>query len=298
MADFIAFDRVPGVAGVAERLLVLQSTQLGADGGILPLAQQQNDALVTLANGQLQPAIALRPGATERWRIMNGSADTFLNLRLDGHALHQIVADGNPLGETWARDEIFLSPGERAEVLVQAGAAGTYALRSLAWGEGFQAQDEMLVATLTVAGDAVPPAPLPTTLLPFDDLSAAAIDRRRVLTFEEPSQNPFTVAIDGKTFDPNRVDQTVTLGATEEWVIRNTSPDWHPFHIHVNDFQVVAVNGAPVRVRGGQDTVAVPANGEITIRTRFLGFTGKYVYHCHILGHEDAGMMGVVEVVG
>jgi len=102
---------------------------------------------------------------------------------------------------------------------------------------------------------------------------------------------------DGQLGEHDRVDQRVTLGATEEWVLRNTSSDTHPFHIHVNDFQVVSINGEPVDADSWEDTYPIPAFGEIVIRTRFLDFTGKYVYHCHILGHEDLGMMGIVEVV-
>ncbi|MGH2618649.1 MAG: multicopper oxidase domain-containing protein [Thermomicrobiales bacterium] len=87
------------------------------------------------------------------------------------------------------------------------------------------------------------------------------------------------------------------LGALEAWRLRNTSVDWCPFHIHVNDFQVIAVNGEPVDARSWEDTTLIPAFGEIVIRTSFLEFPGKFVYHCHILDHEDRGMMGVVEVV-
>jgi FtsP/CotA-like multicopper oxidase with cupredoxin domain len=95
----------------------------------------------------------------------------------------------------------------------------------------------------------------------------------------------------------NRVDQTVKLGALEEWIVRNTSSHFHPFHIHVNDFQVVAFNGEPVAARGWQDTVVLPPNSETVMRMRFDDFDGKFVYHCHILSHEDFGMMAVVEVV-
>ncbi len=95
----------------------------------------------------------------------------------------------------------------------------------------------------------------------------------------------------------NRVDQTVKLGRLEEWIVRNTSSHFHPFHIHVNDFQVVAFNGEPVAARGWQDTVILPPNSETIIRMRFDDFDGKFVYHCHILSHEDFGMMAVVEVV-
>jgi FtsP/CotA-like multicopper oxidase with cupredoxin domain len=142
----------------------------------------------------------------------------------------------------------------------------------------------------------VTPRPLPTTLIPFEDLRQATVDRTRTITFSE-ELDPFRVLIDGQEFDENRVDQTVRLGALEEWRLRNTSVDWHPFHIHVNDFQVISVNGEPVDAHSWEDTVPIPAHGEIVIRSRFLDFTGKTVYHCHILDHEDRGMMGVVEVV-
>ena len=78
-------------------------------------------------------------------------------------------------------------------------------------------------------------------------------------------------------------------------MIRNASTQWHPFHIHINDYQVVAINGEPVRVRSNEDTTRVPPFGEITMRTRYLDFPGRWVYHCHILLHEDHGMMGTVQ---
>ncbi len=109
--------------------------------------------------------------------------------------------------------------------------------------------------------------------------------------------SPSQFLIDGQMFDPDRIDQTVQLNALEEWVIHNTSEDWHPFHIHVNDFQVVAVNGEPIVSHSFDDTYLVPPYGSITMRTRFLDLKGTFVYHCHILFHEDHGMMGVVAVV-
>jgi suppressor of ftsI len=73
--------------------------------------------------------------------------------------------------------------------------------------------------------------------------------------------------------------------------------DEHPFHIHINDFQVMSVNGQPYEARGLQDTVVLPGHGEVVIRVPFEDFIGKFVYHCHIMFHGDGGMMGVVEVV-
>ena len=152
------------------------------------------------------------------------------------------------------------------------------------------------IATLVSAGPEQELAALPDELFPFEDLRQAKVDRRREVVFSE-TLDPFRLYIDGKTFDHDRVDQTVLLGALEEWRLINTSPDWHPFHIHVNDFQVIEVNGEPVDAYSWEDTTPLPAFGEVVIRSRFLDFPGKFVYHCHILAHEDFGMMSVIEVV-
>ena len=285
---------LPELRDIPDQIMMLQVAQYYSDGTMIEFPDF--DIADVYLNGQYQPVMSIAPGETQRWRILNASSSTFMNLELEGHTLHQIASDGNALNAPWARETILLSPGERADILVQGGEPGTYAFRSAAWGEGFQEQPDLAIATLVSGGEAVPAMPLPTKLLPFEDLRDVEVDRVRELMFSETA-DPFAVYIDGHTFDADRVDQTVQLGATEEWRISNTSEDWHPFHIHVNDFQVISVNGEPIEPRSWEDTTSVPANGEIVIRSRFLDFSGKYVYHCHILDHEDAGMMGIVEVV-
>lgn len=281
------FDDLPGIKDVPERLLCLQGPFFGPNG------------IQYLVNGQVNPTIAIRPGETQRWRLLNASANAFFNLRVDGLELNQIALDGNPLPAVSTVDTLLLGPAERSEVLVQGGLAGEYRIRSLAWGETSQAQPEFPLATVVTAGDPVSPVPLPTTIMPLAepliDLRDAKIDRQRVTTFIEQNEAPY-FSIDGKGFDPNRVDQTVQLGATEEWVVRNATDDWHPFHIHINDFQVMTIDGKS-QPPHYKDTIPVPPRGEVVIRTRFLDFAGKFVYHCHILSHECAGMMAVVEVV-
>jgi FtsP/CotA-like multicopper oxidase with cupredoxin domain len=289
-----ALDELPGIQGLPERLLVLQGTEFDAEGVKLPFPT--DEGVRVFVNGQLQPTLAIAPGETQQWRILNASSYLFLTLILDGHQWHQIASDANPLREVWSRDQILLSPGERIEVLVQGGPPGTYALHTLEWTPEFQQQPPLLIATLVSDGPAATPTPLPTTLLPFEDLREAPIDRRRQVIFTE-TFDPFRTVIDGRVFDPDRVDQTVHLGATEEWRLLNTSSDWHPFHIHVNDFQVIAIEGEPLNAYSWEDTTSIPAFGEIVMRTRLLDFAGKFVYHCHVLSHEDRGMMGVVEVM-
>ena len=106
--------------------------------------------------------------------------------------------------------------------------------------------------------------------------------------------------INGKTFDINRVDELVSSGATEVWEISNTSTMAHPFHAHAIQWQVLDRNLAPAMGLdlGWKDTVLVQPNETVRIIGRFdpIINKGKYMYHCHILEHEDAGMMGVFEV--
>lgn len=276
-------DLIPGIKGLRERLLVLQGPLFGEAG------------IEYLVNGLQNPVISMRPGERQWWRILNANANGYYLLTLSGHTFDLIEVDGNPTVEPLNVDTILLGPGERAGLLVEAAEPGAYQLRSLAWGEGGQQQDEFLVATMVSRGEPAATTPLPTTIVPWLDLATVPIARQRTISFQMNSTDPY-FAIDGQAFDPDRVDQTVALGTTEEWLIRNESDEFHPFHIHVNDFQVMSVNGEPMPLNRN-DTYSLPPRGEIVIRTQFLDFTGKFVYHCHILAHEDFGMLAVVEVV-
>ena len=152
-------DALPGIAGLPERLLVLQATQLYPDGSVTnivdvpPTGPSMQKMYLRLVNGQLNPTMTIRPGETQRWRILNATVNVTYLLQLDGHQLHQIAKDGNTLNETWTRDAINLAPGERVEVLVQAGPAGTYALRTLPFSTGLTTQKDATLATLVVDGD-------------------------------------------------------------------------------------------------------------------------------------------------
>ena len=113
----------------------------------------------------------------------------------------------------------------------------------------------------------------------------------------DDSTDPSKSLINGKAFDHDRVDQTMQLGDVEEWTVTNDSDEWHTFHIHVNDFQLVEMDGKPVEGISPQDNVSISSNSSVKMRTRFTDFAGKFVFHCHVLFHEDHGMMSVVEAV-
>lgn len=153
------------------------------------------------------------------------------------------------------------------------------------------------IATFHVAGDpvimALPVPPQESS----PDLGGALVSARRDFTFEMGMgammrQSAFT--INGRAFDPDRVEVTVNAGSVEEWTFINPGPLDHPIHLHVWPMQLVAedVAGLP-RVR---DVVNVPAFGRVTVLIGFYDFTGRTVFHCHILDHEDNGMMAVVDV--
>ncbi|WP_240619308.1 multicopper oxidase domain-containing protein [Blastococcus sp. TF02-8] len=148
-------------------------------------------------------------------------------------------------------------------------------------------------------------APVPPLRKPRD-LRGAEVTERRRLTFGMGTgmggglgggmgPGGMTFTIDGRPFDPDRVDQAVSLGAVEEWTIANTSPMDHPMHLHVWPMQIVAEGGRQLDDVRWQDVVNIPAGGEVTVRVAFDDFGGRTVYHCHILDHEDNGMMGMSE---
>ncbi len=123
------------------------------------------------------------------------------------------------------------------------------------------------------------------------------IDAHRLVSF---SEDPVTglFFINHATFDHNRVDVKVPLGNVEEWTIRNASDELHVFHIHQVAFQVLSINGKAVPFDGLVDTVNTPIHGEVKIRIAFTDPTivGRFMFHCHILEHEDKGMMSQIEV--
>lgn len=251
---------------------------------------------IRTVNSRVDPTLPIAPGETQLWRLANIGAELFYELALAGSVFRVVGEDGVPAWRTWDADTLVLPPGKRYDVLVQGGRPGTSSLLGLSYQQGCDPCPEVRLATVNVAGSAVSPAALPTGLVAEHRLAAADVDRRRTLVFSSDDEQG-RYAIDGELFDAARIDQVVRLGAVEEWTLRNADPDEHPFHLHVNDFEVVAVNGRPYNAPGRQDTVILPGHGEVVIRVRFEDYPGRFVYHCHILFHGDGGMMGVIEVV-
>ena len=288
-------DPFPELRVLREHVLLLKDAQIG-DGRIVH--REIGDDVVRTVNGMLNPTITLRPGETQLWRIGNVGADLYYVLTLDGHRFYEVARDGHRLARLVPKRRVLLEPGSREEVLVQAAGPGTYALRTAGFDTGPQGNHYpgAVLATVRVEGAAVPPLALPKKLLPVADLRRRITDRRTIVFSESADGDTFFV--DGRTFDPNRTDTRVKLGAIEEWTIRNESGELHDFHIHQTHFQVTEVNHVRQRFDGYQDIVNVPVHGEVKVVIPFTdpGIVGRFVYHCHLLSHEDKGMMATIEV--
>ncbi len=322
-----ALDRLPELAAATARILVLADPNIGATAAVLDVAMMQRmtgrEGSAILVNGLPQPRIPARTGTLEHWRIVNASASRYYALRLDGQQLLLVASDGGRLDAPHAIDELVLVPGERAEVLIPV-TAGTHALTTRtvdrggmgAAGQGAgmggggmgrggaaaTSQNPTVIATLEVTGDATTAAALPTVLRdPADPVPGSVTGTRDVTLSMNMGMGMGGTGgdgqflIDGRTFDANRVDITTRLGTTEDWVIRNTSTMDHPFHLHVWPFRVVERSDGAALPPGWKDTVNVPAGQSVRLRIPFRDLSGKAVYHCHILDHEDLGMMGIID---
>ncbi len=307
-------DRQPEIAAAHERLMVLKDSG-GDAGGIIPGATMMDamngrEGPIVTVNGALRPRLALRPGALERWRIVNAGNARYYRLAAPGLSLLQIATDAGPLTAPAPIGEVLLPPGKRVELLVSAPGPGTYSLMSRHYDRGEMtmmmgggmahhaspSRADIPLVDITAAGESVAMAP-PATLTGAVASPDGPVAQRRTLELGEtmvPGGARFM--IDGKEFSPDRVDIHATLGTTEEWTIRNGTDMDHPFHLHVHPFQVVAIDGAPVAPAGWEDTVNVRKGQSVTLRIPFRDLPGLTVFHCHILEHEDLGMMGIVSV--
>ena len=302
------FADIPEIANAKERVMVLSQVVFDAFGMIEDFATvfPETATRFLAINGQRQPTIQMRPGEVQRWRLVGAQYQDDMFLELEKHNLYAVAYDGIQLGSMQELKNVLMAPGQRADILVQAGAPGTYEFRAAPYDQGHPSPTGPL-ARVVVAGEPMPmklPAALPKP--PFETIRDNEITGRRTLVFSAkvPETDAaghwqeFSFTIDGKTFDPNRIDQRVRLGAVEEWTIKNTHfRDDHVFHIHTNPFQVTQVNGQPQADLQWRDTVIVPRNGgSVVFRSRFLDYTGVFMLHCHMMNHEEMGMMQTVEV--
>ena len=288
--------------GLTERLFVLKDMEFDDDTGDDQIDNQLHSLIQTI-NGGLDAQETMRPGETQFWRFTNQSANRAVHIALEGHRFKVVAEDGEPVIGDRYETVLNMAPAKRLEVLVGAGAPGQYALlaKGAMTGTGNDRKPDRVIGHLQVAGETLAATTPPAMLPPPPDLRPARIDAERTVVFTStkslnPQRQHFYV--NGREFDLRRVDISVPLGNVEEWTIRNDSDDMHAFHIHQMAFQLTEINGAPVPFTGRVDTVTIPERGEVKIRLPFTDrlMLGTFVFHCHVLKHEDKGMMAQVEV--
>ncbi|MFI7581518.1 multicopper oxidase domain-containing protein [Kocuria kalidii] len=312
-----------------ERVMVVSDLTLDAAGHLADVSPMQQmtgrEGEVVLVNGQVRPQITAAPGERERWRIINACPSRYLRLQLEGQHVRLLSRDLGRLPVPEEITEALITPGNRIELLVETtegssalitapvdrGGMGAMMGRGRMSGNEPGDDEPTELLTLDVSGDpGRTPTPVPAGQA-LRDLRGEPITARRTLDFamgmsgtmggrgamtggdEDTTGMGFT--INGQEFDPARVDTPVTAGTVEEWTLVNSSPMDHPVHLHVWPMQVVQDGDRDVLAPRWLDVVNVPARSQVKVLIAFDDFPGRTVYHCHILDHEDQGMMGTVE---
>lgn len=296
-------------AGLGDELVLMLSdmglsedgSQVSASAGgeLATLFGREGDPL--LVNGKVNPVLRPRAGRRQRWRLINAAKSRYFQLMLDGQQFTRIGGDQGLIETPQSSDRILLTPAQRADVVLDLAlpSATTSAVRWVPYDRGFGSTEfrpEVNVFTIQTSTDPAQPSPplpslhreitpinLSNPTLVFLDLTQSALDE------------PFSLGINGVPAD-RAVPLMATVGDIQMWTVHNTVAFAHPFHVHGFFFQVLDVNGVAPAVREWRDTVDVPIDATVRLAISFDERPGMWMFHCHILDHADAGMMGMVHL--
>ncbi|GAA2991442.1 multicopper oxidase domain-containing protein [Microbacterium terrae] len=290
---------LPRAYGVDDIPLIVQDRSFASDGAFGGGLSMQFDGVLgdrILVNGTLAPYLDV---STElvRLRLLNGSSARMYDFAFaDGREFDLVATDGGLLAAPVASSSIPLSPGERAEIVVALAPGDRVSLVSTApdpalhaGGAAFDVLELRAGASLAAS----PPVPAKLADLPAPDAADAVTERAFEMSGHE---------INGAEMDMSRADAVVTVDTAEVWTVVNDNPLPHSFHVHDTQFRVLSIDGEPPppRLSGYKDTIALEWDREYRILVRFDDYadpTTPYMYHCHLLWHEDQGMMGQFLVV-
>ena len=307
---------LPSAYGVDDIPVVLQD-RLFTEDGQMPYGPGYFDVMngmignVPLSNGTVGTFFDAKAGLL-RLRLLNASNATFYATHFaDEQRFLQIASDGGLLERPFETNYVLLATGERAEVLVDLSDGETALLRAAPMNaEGAIKADDVLNRTLS--GEREPfnfleirpsgsgsAASVPETLASLPVVRASDAEHTRRFGLDMGFR---THSINGVEMDMERVNEVVTVGRAEIWEITNKSWMAHPFHVHDTQFRILERGGSPPHPgeAGLKDTVVSYPKETLLILVRFDEYTDPalpYMYHCHALEHEDAGMMGQFTVV-
>ena len=305
---------LPDQYGIDDIPLIVQGKNFNTDGSLDYGGHMEGvKGNYVLVNGAITPTFQA-PAQIVRFRVLNASNARIYNFGFsDNRPFYQVGTDGGLLEKPVSLKRLLLAPAERAEILVDFSDQEKNQVRLVSYSDEvadlspFWMRDALDNNTFDVLTINVGPATenavatLPDTLTAIDRLqeSEASVTRKLRL---EVSLIRLRMTINGQSMDMGRIDQMVRLNDTEIWEISNPSSMVHPLHIHDIQFQILTRNGQPPpeNERGWKDTVLVKQNETVRFIARFDDFADPdipYMYHCHILEHEDGGMMGQFLVV-
>ena len=301
--------------GVDEFPIVLQDRWINFDGQFI-VGGLGNTLII---NGTIDPYLEV-PAQMVRLRILNGSTERAYNVGLsNGDSFHLVGTDGGLLAAPLELSRMLVTPGERIDVVVDlSGALGTnvnlVAFNSEIPGidvagsaHGPSGPNELngldlkLVEMRVGAATDAPVTALPDSIQVLARPTEAQVTKTRTVTMTGAPPSPFL--LDDQIFDHAVINQIVSLNAVEVWELQNDTSYAHPFHIHDVQFFVLDIDGEPPppELSGRKDTILVPRRSKVRFIASFEDHTSDhipYMYHCHILTHEDEGMMGQFKVVG
>jgi FtsP/CotA-like multicopper oxidase with cupredoxin domain len=317
----------PQVGGMPERVFMIRQQFTNPNSWLPGPNQLTINYQPAIAPFSPSPIIKMKPGAKEFWRVVNATSQGFLALQVwfgsTPQKLEVIELDGIPVKETTEATTIQIPPAGRAEFIMQGPPTGqTASFQQIGFNSGpiGNPNPQQELAVIETGADAQEPPALPaapaapsTTPLRFAGLDTATVTAKRKIYFAEAtngSNGPteFFITVDGqkpKVFSMSGPPQiTTTVGAVEDWTVENRTGETHAFHIHQIHFLFLEVNGTPFSTPELRDTVIVPAwsgtgpYSSVKMRMDFREpqIAGKFVYHCHVLDHEDAGMMAIIQV--
>jgi FtsP/CotA-like multicopper oxidase with cupredoxin domain len=222
---------------------------------------------------------------------------------LEGQQFTRIGGDQGLIEAPQSSDRILLTPGQRADVVLELALprATTRAVRWVPYQRGFgstEFRNEETVFTVQTSDEpaqASPPLPVLHRAIEALDLSRAS--QQFIDLTQSSMSEPFALGINGVPAD-RALPLMATVGDVQMWTVHNTVAFAHPFHLHGFFFQIIDMNGVPPTVREWRDTVDVPIDATVHLAISFDERPGMWMFHCHILDHADAGMMGMVNLHG
>ncbi|HYF31081.1 MAG TPA: multicopper oxidase family protein [Chitinophagaceae bacterium] len=269
-------------------------------GGLVGRWMERHDGRegdTLLINGKENLHIKMNAGQTERWRFVNASSARYFRLFLAGKPFKIIGTDGGFLESPVQTTEALITPGERLEILVGPFNKGdSFAIESLPYNRmTFVKSKHRRFATVTVGNLQPTLAFIPTSLRTIEPLAthAVAVNRRVKFSVAPSLKHGIDFHVNG---DVHTMDAPVYTGELQVWEVSNTSLMDHPFHLHGFFFQVLEENGKAPAYKAWKDTYNLKPRSTIKIAW-MPDRTGSWMYHCHIIEHHQAGMMGHFEVM-